>query len=115
MTLHLLSFKNPETKFIEQQLDAFEKLNELKHNQIEEQLQSLQYEDNHNKRILDHLNEKLHAQNTQIPDKLKLNEIQFTSEEYGDVVFNSKFLIQIQHTIKEIDQIKEDYKNSLIK
>ena len=114
MTLHLLSFKSPETQYFEKQMDANKKLNELKHNQIEQQLNELKNEQNpvyNNKKILDHINEKLH--HTQIPDKLKLNEIQFTSEEYGDIIFNSKFLIQIQHTIKEIDQIKEQHKISL--
>ena len=51
-----------------------------------------------------------------LPDKIKLNEIQFTSDS-GDVLFNSKFIFDIQQNITylttQFEQIKQDYKNTL--
>ena len=91
MTLHLLSFKSPETQYFEKQMDAIEKLNHLKHNQLEQQLNELKNEQNfvyNDKKILDHFNERLKAQNLH----LEVQENQFTDEEYGNVVFNSKFI-----------------------
>ena len=101
MTLHLLSFKSPETQYFEKQMDANEKLNTIKHNQIEQKINELKSEQNfvHNdKKIYDHFNERLKTQNYVLPDKIKLNEIQFTSDS-GDVLFNSKFIIDIQQNI----------------
>ena len=120
MTLHLLSFKSPETQYFEKQMDANEKLNTIKHNQIEQQLNELKNEQNpvyNNKKIYDHIDEKLHAQNYVLPEKLKLNEIQFTSEEYDNVIFNSKFIFDIQQNITEcssqLQKIQEQHKTSL--
>ena len=96
MTLHLLSFKSPETQYFEKQMDANEKLNTIKHNQIQNKINELKNNSAvyNNKKIYRYVNEKLHAQNTHA-DKLKLNEIQFTSDS-GDVIFNSKFIFDIQ-------------------
>ena len=46
MTLHLLSFKSPETQYFEKQMDANEKLNTIKHNQIEQKINELKSEQN---------------------------------------------------------------------
>ena len=46
MTLHLLSFKSPETQYFEKQMDANEKLNTIKHNQIEQKINELKNEQN---------------------------------------------------------------------
>ena len=45
MTLHLLSFKSPETQYFEKQMDANEKLNSIKHNEIQIQLNELRSKD----------------------------------------------------------------------
>ena len=121
MTLHLLSFKSPETQYFEKQMDANEKLNTIKHNQIEQKINELKNEQNfvHNdKKIYDHFNERLKTQNYVLPDKIKLNEIQFTSDS-GDVLFNSKFIIDIQQNISylstQFELLKEQHKLNLDK
>ena len=69
------------------------------------------------KKIYDHFNERLKTQNYVLPEKIKLNEIQFTSQQHGDVIFNSKFIFDIQqqlsHIKNEINKIQEQYKTSL--
>ena len=52
MTMRFYFFlkKNPETRFIEQKLDSNEKLNALKHNQVDQQLNVLKSEDVHNEK-----------------------------------------------------------------
>ena len=121
MTLHLLSFKSPETQYFEKQMDANEKLNTIKHNQIEQKINELKSEQNfvHNdKKIYDHFNERLKTQNYVLPDKIKVNEIQFTSDS-GDVLFNSKFIIDIQQNISylstQFELLKEQHKLNLDK
>ena len=104
---------NPETRFNEQKLDAIEKLNELKRNALEQQLNVIKSEDDHNnKQILDHLNEKLHhPQNNNT--HLKVNEIQFKSNEYGNILLNFLFPLDIQdhqsYFNSQLNQIKQDY------
>ena len=122
MTLHLLSFKSPETQYFEKQMDANEKLNTIKHNQIEQKINELKSEQNfvHNdKKIYDHFNERLKTQNYVLPDKIKVNEIQFTSQQHGDVIFNSKFIIDIQQNISylstQFELLKEQHKLNLDK
>ena len=39
---------------------------------------------------------------THLPDKLELNEIQFTSPNSGDVIFNSKFIFDIQEQLSQL-------------
>ena len=41
MSLHLLSFKSPETQSFEKQMEANEKINTIKHNEIEQQINEL--------------------------------------------------------------------------
>ena len=73
MSLHLLSFKSPETQSFEKQLQANEKINTIKHNQIEQKINELKNEPVYNdKKIYDHFNERLKAQNYVLPDKLEL-------------------------------------------
>ena len=66
MTLHLLSFKSPETQSFEKQMEANEKLNTIKHIKLENEFNEIQNELNefknlevvyNNKKIYDHFND----------------------------------------------------------
>ena len=75
----------------------------------------LKNEDDHNnKQILDYVNEKLHKLKS-----MEVNETQFTSNEYGNILLNSKFLLDVQEQLSyfstQLNQIKQDYKSSLTK
>ena len=131
MTLHLLSFKSPETKMFEKQIDANEKLNTIKHIKLENEFNEIQNEFNElenkidsfksqnivhqDKKIYDYFNERLKAQNY---ENLELNQIQFTSDS-GNVILNSKFIFDIQEQLSnhssQLENIKQDYKLNLDK
>ena len=117
MSLHLLSFKSPETQYFEKQMDANQKVNTIKHNQIEQKINELKNLEYNDKKIYDHFNERLKTQNYVLPEKIELSEIQFTSADNNNVIFNSKFIFDIQEQLSqlknEIKKIQEQYKTSL--